>query len=62
MKYFITYKIDGRISVEVEAGSLEEAVEKSYGEFAEADLSKMEYVDADPVSCTDENGNFKDLV
>lgn len=61
MKYFVSMAVDGRIEVEVEASSPKEAYEKAAEEFCDVDLSKMDYVDANPVSCTDEDGNMTEF-
>lgn len=60
MKYTVSMKVDGRIDVDVEANSTAEAFELAKSEFMEADLSKMECVDAEPVNCYDEQGNITD--
>lgn len=61
MKCFVTFKVEGRINVEVEADTKDEILEKAYEAFSEADLSEMDYVDSDPISYEDEDGNRHDL-
>ena len=58
MKYTVSMAVDGRLDVNVEAGTPAEAFEKAKEEFMDASLSKMEVVDAKPVNCSDENGNI----
>lgn len=55
MKYIVTMRVEGRIDIEVQANSADEAFEKARGRFADADLSKMDLVDGEPVNCTDED-------
>ena len=52
MKYFVSMKVDGRIDVEVEADNAKEALEKAKDEIIDVDLTNMEFIDAEPVSCT----------
>ena len=61
MKCFVTFKVEGRINVEVEANTVGEILEKAYEAFSEADLSEMEYVDSDPISYEDEDGIRHDI-
>ena len=61
MKCFVTFKVEGRINVEVDANTVDEILEKAYEAFSEADLSEMEYVDSDPISYEDEDGNRHDI-
>ena len=61
MKCFVTFKVEGRINVEVEADTKDEILEKAYEAFSEADLSEMDYVDSDPISYEDGDGNRHDI-
>lgn len=58
MKYYITYRIDARYIVEVEADSAEEALEKSEEKYYGADFGEAEDIDGEAVIVEDENGNF----
>lgn len=60
MKYTVSVAIDGRIDVEVEADSFEEAKENARYEFGNCDWNMMELVDAHAVNAEDENGVFVD--
>ena len=51
-KFSVSMKVDGRITVEVEAETPEEAREKAISAFEDADLSTMDFVDAEPLSYT----------
>lgn len=60
MKYIVSMKIDARLPVEVDAENPEEARKNAIAAFMEADLKDIEFVDADPVNCEDEEGNLTD--
>lgn len=60
MKYFVSVAIDGRIDVEVEADSLEDAKHKATLEVGNTDWNRMELVSCNPVNAEDENGKFVD--
>lgn len=55
-------KVEGRIYVEVEAENSDEAFKKAENEFMNAEIGKdnFEFVDSEPVNCSDENGNLTD--
>lgn len=59
MKYYITYRIDARYIAEVEANSLEEALEKADSEFCDADFGVAEEIVGEEVIIVeDETGHF----
>ena len=58
--YTVSMKVDGRIDVEVDAATPEEAFEKAKDAFMDVDMKDVEYVDSKPVNCTDEIGNLTD--
>ena len=58
MKYTVSIAVDGRVDVEIEANSFEEAKEKAT--YCDFDLEKLECVGRTPVNAEDENGNFVD--
>ena len=58
MKYYVTYKLDARYIAEVEANSLEEAMEKAESEYIDADFGAAEDIEAEQVAIEDENGNY----
>ena len=58
MKYYVTYRIDARYVAEVEANSLEEAMDKAEVEYIDADFGEAEDIDGNPIIVEDENGNF----
>ena len=60
MKYFVSVAIDGRIDVEVDANSFEEAKSKAILQAGDIDWNRMELVSCNPVNAEDENGKFKD--
>lgn len=61
-KYTISMKVEGRVDVEVEAENTDEAFEKAKEAFMDVEIGKdnFEFVDAEPVNCTDENGDLTD--
>jgi phosphomannomutase len=58
MKYYVTYKVEARYIAEVEANSLEEAMEKAESEYIDADFGVAEDIDGEAVVVEDENGNY----
>lgn len=58
MKYYVTYKIDARYIAEVEADSIEEALEKADSEYCDADFGVAQDIDGESIIIEDENGNF----
>jgi len=52
-KYIVSMAVDCRLDVEVEADSPDEAFEAAKTAFMDADLSKLDVVDARPVNCSD---------
>ena len=60
MKYTVSVAIDGRIDVEVEANSFEEARQLAVYEVGNTDWNKMEFVNCAAVNAEDENGKFVD--
>lgn len=60
MKYTVSIAIDGRIDVQVEADSFEEAELVALGEVCYCDISTMKFINTDAVYAEDENGNCFD--
>ena len=58
MKYTVSMAVDGRIDIDVDADSPEEARGKAVEAFATADLSNMEIIGTSAVNCSDDNGNI----
>lgn len=56
MKYCITYSFRARYSAEVEADSLEEAMEKAEIEYCDADFGMAKDIDGNVIFVEDENG------
>ena len=61
MEYTVTFAVDGRVSIKVDANSTEEAKSKAVLESAFVDLSKMEVIKMTPVNTEDENGKLTDF-
>lgn len=60
MKYFVSVKIDGRIDVEVNADSFEQARYMAELEAGNCDWNRIEAVDIEAVNAEDETGEFID--
>lgn len=60
MKYYVGIAVDGRVYVEVEANSFEEAKEKAIDIFEDMDFGQLECIEAEAINAEDENGKFKD--
>lgn len=58
MKYYVTYKVEARYIAEVEADSLEEAMEKAESEYIDANFGVAEDIDGEAIIVEDENGDF----
>ena len=58
MKYYVTYKVEARYIAEVEADSLEEAMNKAEEEYIDADFGEAEDIDGEAIIVEDESGNF----
>ena len=60
MKYMVSVAIDGRIDVEVEADSFEQAKNKAIFEAGNTNWNMMELINIHSVNAEDENGKFVD--
>lgn len=60
MKYTVSIAVDGRIDIDVEADSFEQAKDKAIDAFRDADLTEMEVVGGQAVNAEDETGEFRD--
>lgn len=61
-KFFVSMRVDGRVTVEVEAKDAQDAFDKATErwESEDFDFNKMDIVDSYPVNCEDEDGNLTD--
>ena len=58
-KYFVTFRIDSRHTVEVESHDVESAIDQSYNAFEEANMGDLkDFVYFEPVSVEDEHGSI----
>lgn len=62
MRYHVSMRVDGRISVEVDAANVQDAFDKAIKrwETGDFDFNKMDIVDSYPVNAEDEDGNLTD--
>lgn len=60
MKYTVSIAVDGRIDIDVEADSFEQAKDKAIDAFRDADLAQMEVVGGQAVNAEAETGEFRD--
>ena len=58
MKYWVTYKVEGRFETQVEADNKDEAINKACDRYYEADFGSLRDLEAEPIIVEDENGNF----
>ena len=58
MKYYVTYRIDARYIVEVEADNLEDALREAEASYIDADFGEARDIDGEAIIVEDENGNF----
>ena len=54
MKYYVTFKVDGRYVAEVEADSIEEAKKLGRDEYMDANLNEMDVIFGQMVTVEDE--------
>ena len=59
MKYYVKYTVEARYIAEVEADSLEEAMELAQNKFSEADFGEAEDIDGDVICVEDNDGNYE---
>ena len=63
MKFNVSMRVDGRVTITVDAKDANEAFDKAIVEWQNADVDfnkDMEIVDSCPVNCEDEDGNLTD--
>lgn len=58
MKHYVTFKIEARYVVEVEADNIEEALEKANEEYMDADFGLAEDIDGEAIIVENENGDY----
>ena len=58
MKYYVSFNIDARYIVGIDAGSVNEALELAYEKFSDADFGEAEDIDGDAIIVEDEKGNY----
>lgn len=58
MKYYVTYKIDARYTAEVDANSIEEAMDKAKSEYYDADFGVAEDIDAETIMVQNKEGDY----
>ena len=58
MKFYVTYKVEGRYVAEVEASSIEEAKIKSTSNFIDADFGVLSDIEGEDIIIEDEEGNY----
>lgn len=56
--YYVTYRIDGRLTVHVSADSPEEAKEKAYSKYMDANMNDADIIESDIVTVEDSDGNI----
>jgi hypothetical protein len=57
-KYYVTYKVEARYVVEVDANSMEEAMSIADGEFSDADFGSAEDIEGEAIIVEDDNDNY----
>ncbi len=58
MRYWVTFKIEGRYVAVVDADSVEEAINEAHDEYIDADFGPLQDIDAEPIIAQDENDYF----
>lgn len=58
MKYYVTFAIDARYVAEVEAYSVDEALDMAQDEYCNADFGVVEVISGEATIIEDENGNY----
>lgn len=63
MKYYVSMKVDGRVTIEVDAKDANEAFDKAQEKWESEDFDfnkALDIVDSYPVNAEDEDGNLTD--
>jgi hypothetical protein len=58
MKYYVTYSFHATYTAEVEAESIEDAMDKSKDEYYDADFGEAQNIDGEVIRVEDENENI----
>lgn len=58
MKYWVTFKIEGRYIAPVEANNIEEAIDKANELYYDANFGELRYCEGDPVVVSDEKDDI----
>lgn len=58
MRYWVSFKIEGRYVAAVEANNVNEAIEKAKDEYIDANFGELQDIDGEPIIIQDENDNF----
>ena len=58
MTYDVTFKVEARFEASVDADSIEEAMQKAQGRFADADFGETVDIEGEPIIIEDENGDY----
>lgn len=61
MKYIVSFAVDGRAYISVDANNVKEAKEKASQELCDVDFGELEWIDWDAVNAEDEDGNLTDF-
>lgn len=58
MTYYVTFKIDARYVVAVDADNVQDALRDAQDRFSDADFGEAEWIDGEAIMAEDENGNY----
>ena len=58
MSYYVTYKINARYVVEVEAENIEEAKKEAESSFLDADFGEAQDINGEAIIIEDQHGDF----
>ena len=58
MRYWVTYKVEGRYTAAVDADSAEKAIEKANEEYLDADFGLLHDIEGEAIIAQDENDDY----
>lgn len=58
MRYWVSFKVEGRYITAVDANNAENAIKKAYDEYIDTDFGLLQDIEAEPIIVQDENDNF----
>ena len=58
MTYFVTFKVEARFVVSIDAEDIESALDEARNRFTDADFGEAEDIEGEPIIVENEAGNY----